>query len=151
MPTLLLDLDGVVYGKDGVIPGAAQTVKWLRDTDLHTARGGVWLADRVEGPLALFVPEATQAEFAQLPILDGEAEKGAGAVVVGDLGYDWSFAVLNRAFRLLIADPDCPLVALGMTRYWRAPDGMRLDVAPFVTALQHAMGRTIRVLGKGQG
>jgi HAD superfamily hydrolase (TIGR01458 family) len=39
-------------------------------------------------------------------------------------------------------------VALGMTRYWRAADGLRLDVAPFVKALEHATGAEAVVLGK---
>jgi HAD superfamily hydrolase (TIGR01458 family) len=35
-----------------------------------------------------------------------------------------------------------------MTRYWRAPDGLRLDVAPFVKALEHAAGVQAVVTGK---
>jgi len=35
-----------------------------------------------------------------------------------------------------------------MTRYWKAPDGLRLDTAPFVVALQHASGVEPLVLGK---
>ena len=44
--------------------------------------------------------------------------------------------------------PDTKLIALGMTRYWRAEDGLRLDAAPFVKALEHASGREAIVLGK---
>jgi HAD superfamily hydrolase (TIGR01458 family) len=44
--------------------------------------------------------------------------------------------------------PPPALIALGMTRYWRAPDGLRLDTAPFVVALQHASGIAPTVLGK---
>ena len=39
-------------------------------------------------------------------------------------------------------------MAPGMTRFWRAHDGLRLDVAPFVAALEHATGRKARVFGK---
>jgi len=35
-----------------------------------------------------------------------------------------------------------------MTRYWMAPEGISLDVAPFVVALEHAAGREALVLGK---
>jgi HAD superfamily hydrolase (TIGR01458 family) len=101
----------------------------------------------VERP-ALFVPDATAAEFAGLDLLPEGAEDGAGAVVVGDLGASWDFATLNRAFRLLMGDRERPLVALGMTRYWRADDGLRLDTGPFVRALEYATGRTAVVLGK---
>lgn len=107
-----------------------------------------WLRANVAGPVALFVPEATRAEFADLPLLSDGAERGAAAVVLGDLGQDWTFATLNRAFRLLIAESRPPLVALGMTRYWQTPNGLQLDVAPFVVALEHAAGCKVHVLGK---
>ena len=86
-------------------------------------------------------PEATATEFAGLDPLPDGAESGAGAVVVGDLGRGWDFATLNRAFRLLMSDAAPPLVALGLTRYWRAEDGLRLDAGPFVRALEYATGR----------
>ena len=60
----------------------------------------------------------------------------------------WDFATLNRAFRLLMTDARPPLIALGMTRYWRAEDGLRLDAGAFVRALEYAAGRTAVVLGK---
>ncbi len=107
-----------------------------------------WLKANVSGNVALFVPESTRAEFSELFLLPEDAQSGAGAVVLGDLGEGWSFPVLNRAFRLLIAEPKPPLIALGMTRYWRAFDGLRLDVAPFVVALEHATGTKPIVLGK---
>lgn len=107
-----------------------------------------WLAEHASGPAALFVPEATAAEFGDTPRLAPGAESGAAAVVLGDLGEGWDFHTLNRAFRLLMAEPRPALVALGMTRYWRAADGLRLDVAPYVKALEHASGAGAVVLGK---
>ncbi|HET7278457.1 MAG TPA: TIGR01458 family HAD-type hydrolase [Dermatophilaceae bacterium] len=97
---------------------------------------------------ALFVPEATAAEFDELDPLEGGAEAGAGAVVVGDLGQGWDFATLNRAFRLLMRGTEPPLVALGLTRYWLAEDGLRLDAGAFVRALEYASGRPAVVMGK---
>ncbi|MEN8183454.1 MAG: TIGR01458 family HAD-type hydrolase [Myxococcota bacterium] len=107
-----------------------------------------WLSDHAPGPAALFVPAATTDEFRSVQRLRADAESGAASVVLGDLGEGWSFPVLNRAFRLLMAEPAPVLVALGMTRYWRAPDGLRLDVAPYVKALEHATGAEAVVLGK---
>jgi phospholysine phosphohistidine inorganic pyrophosphate phosphatase len=106
-----------------------------------------WIRDHVEGTTALFVPEATRAEFAKLETAaDGAAS--AAAVVLGDLGQGWDFPTLNRAFRLLMQSPPPALVALGMTRYWRASDGLRLDVGAYVSALEFASGVTPVVLGK---
>lgn len=107
-----------------------------------------WLHDNIDGKIALFIPDATRDEFAEFEQCEQGAEDGAQAVIVGDLGEAWDFHTLNRAFRLLMSSPDTRLVALGMTRYWRAEDGLRLDAAPFVKALEHASGREAVVLGK---
>jgi HAD superfamily hydrolase (TIGR01458 family) len=107
-----------------------------------------WLQVHAPGRPALFVPEATASELAELDPLPDDVEDGAGAVVVGDLGEAWDFATFNRAFRLLMAEPRPTLVALGMTRYWKADDGLRLDAGAFVRALEYAAGTTAVVMGK---
>lgn len=107
-----------------------------------------WLREQASGPIALFVPEATREEFAGLPAVDPEYADHPAAVVIGDLGRGWNFELLNQAFRLLMVEPRPQLVALGLTRYWRAPDGMRLDAGPFVKALEYAAGVCAVVLGK---
>ena len=99
-------------------------------------------------PLALFVREATREDFEGLEVLDDAAEQGARSVVIGDIGEAWSFATLNRAFRLLMAEPRPILVALGMSRYAQGKDGLVLDVAPFIKALEHAVGCEAVVMGK---
>jgi phospholysine phosphohistidine inorganic pyrophosphate phosphatase len=107
-----------------------------------------WLRHHSPGRPALFVPAATAEEFADLDPLPADVEEGAGSVVVGDLGEAWDFATFNRAFRLLMAEPRPTLVALGLTRYWLADDGLRLDAGAFVRALEYAAGTTGVVLGK---
>jgi HAD superfamily hydrolase (TIGR01458 family) len=125
---------GISTRADQILTPAVSAVAWLR-------RHGITRP-------ALFVPEATAAEFAELDPLPDDAEHGAGAVVIGDLGEGWSYPTLNRALRLLTSDAGIPLVALGMTRYWRAEDGLRLDAGAFVRALEYAAGRTAVVVGK---
>jgi HAD superfamily hydrolase (TIGR01458 family) len=107
-----------------------------------------WLRVHAPGAAALFIPGATRTDFEGVAALDDDAESGASSVVLGDLGSGWSFQALNRAFRLLMDNSAAPLVALGMTRYWRAGDGLRLDVGPFVAALELATSRHAVVLGK---
>ena len=107
-----------------------------------------WL--RAQGPvdIAAFIRPAARSEFTGLRLLPEDAETGAAYVVVGDLGAGWDYRTLNRAFRLLHHNPAAELIALGMTRYWQTPEGLSLDTAPFVAALEHATGRTARVFGK---
>jgi HAD superfamily hydrolase (TIGR01458 family) len=112
---------------------------------------GTWLADHVAGPVAAFVPERSLEEFAGLPLAPADTERAA-AVIIGDLGENWDFDTLNRAFRLVFEHPDTPLVALGLTRYWQAEDGPRLDAGPFVRALEYALDTEAVVMGKpGRG
>jgi HAD superfamily hydrolase (TIGR01458 family) len=98
--------------------------------------------------VALFVPKATRNEFAVLDIVDWQTAKTVGAIIIGDLGSVWDFNTLNAAFRLLMHQPQPYLIALGLTRYWQAEDGLRLDTGPFVKALEYATGQDAIVLGK---
>lgn len=107
-----------------------------------------WLEQQCsDKKVALFIPQASQSDFKQISLSDTE-DDAVCAVVVGDLGEQWDFNTLNRAFRLLMQENRPHLLALGMTRYWHAADGLRLDVAPFVMALSHASGVEPQVLGK---
>lgn len=125
---------GIDADADRLLTPAVAAAAWLR-------------REGIEHP-AVFVPDATAAEFAEFEPIAASVDEGAGAVVLGDLGAGWDSATLNRAFRLLMADPGIPLVALGLTRYWRAEDGLRLDVGGYVRALEYATGRRAVVLGK---
>lgn len=182
MRAILFDMDGVLYNSEEPIPGAAETLAWVRKQEIPhlfvtntTSRGrdllkdklarfGIpaspaeimtpceaaadWLRLQGDGGIALFLRPAARTAFDGLECLPDHAENGARYVVIGDLGSAWDFGTLNRAFRLLHANPEAALIALGMTRYWKAPDGISLDVAPFVAALENASGRKALVFGK---
>jgi phospholysine phosphohistidine inorganic pyrophosphate phosphatase len=107
-----------------------------------------WLRAQKDGSVALFLRPAARTAFTGLDCLPDHAESGARYVVIGDLGTAWDFQTLNRAFRLLHSNPEATLIALGMTRYWKAADGISMDVAPFVAALENASRREARVFGK---
>lgn len=129
-----LDRFGIEASEQQILTPAAAVAEWLRTS--------------CDGPVALFLPAAARREFAGLPCLDDDSEKGAAYAVIGDLGSLWDYPTLNRAFRLLHHNPETKLIALGMTRYWLAPDGIALDVGPFVAALEHATKREAIVFGK---
>jgi HAD superfamily hydrolase (TIGR01458 family) len=119
-----------------------------RDILTPAVAASEWLRARQARDIALFVRPATRAEFEGLARVPELAETGASYVVVGDLGAHWDYPTLNRAFRLLHANREAQLIALGMTRYWQTEEGVSLDVAPFVAALEHASGRKALVFGK---
>jgi HAD superfamily hydrolase (TIGR01458 family) len=173
---VLLDLDGVLYVEDEPVPGAREAVAALRAAGLalrfvtnttskprrlileRLARLGFDAADdELSTPSALavrrcrergrtrallLVRDDVKEDFAGLD----EAGADADVVIVGDLGEDFGYAVLNRAFARLMDGAD--LIALQKNRYWMRPDGLALDVGPFVAALEYAARREAYVVGK---
>ena len=106
-----------------------------------------WLQQNKLNNLALFVPETTKEEFSAFNLTNIESNK-VDAVVIGDLGEQWTFAIMNQVFRLLLNNPQAKLIALGMTRYWRASSGLQLDVGPMIKAFEYATGMQAVVTGK---
>jgi HAD superfamily hydrolase (TIGR01458 family) len=107
-----------------------------------------YLGSRRVNRIAAFVTPGAASEFSEVEIIPAGAEQSVDAVVIGDLGAAWDYQQLNNAFRLLMREPRPELIALGMTRYWRGQDGLLLDVAPFVSALENAAACKARVFGK---
>jgi len=102
----------------------------------------LWLEQQWIEHIQLLVPNGIRREFSAFKFNKPEA------VVVGDMGAGFTFQKLNDAFRTLMANPQSQLVALGMTRYFAAADGLQLDAGPFVKALEYATGKTAVVMGK---
>jgi HAD superfamily hydrolase (TIGR01458 family) len=125
---------GITVGIEYILTPPVAAVEWLQ---LHK-----------KSNIALFVPAAIQTEFSKFISSKSDPGKCIDGIVIGDLGKQWTYDKLNKAFRLLMCEPQPALIALGMTRYWQAEDGLRLDVAPFVTALQHASLARPVVVGK---
>jgi HAD superfamily hydrolase (TIGR01458 family) len=91
---------------------------------------------------ALLMDEAVKEDFDVL----SEDPVRPDAVIVGDLGERFDYAILNRALRQLVAGAE--LIALQKNRYWQRADGLALDVGPFVAALEYATDRQAYVCGK---
>jgi HAD superfamily hydrolase (TIGR01458 family) len=173
---VLLDIDGVLRIGDDAVPGAVEAVKQLRSADLAlrfvtntTSQPSRRITEELErlgfepGPEAVVTPaglaikrcrelghgrvmllmnEAVKEDFGELQ----ETEDEADAVIVGDLGEEFSYEILNRAFRAVI--DGAALIALQKNRYWLKPNGLSLDVGPFVAALEYATEKEADVVGK---
>ena len=106
-----------------------------------------WLLSNNLKNIALFVPETTKEEFSDFNLVNDESSR-VDAVVIGDLGEQWTFDIMNQVFRTLIDNPNAKLIALGMTRYWRTASGLQLDVGPMIKAFEYATGLSAVVTGK---
>jgi HAD superfamily hydrolase (TIGR01458 family) len=104
--------------------------------------GRAYLLDRGWKRAHLLVRDAVLEDFSGVEP-DAEAPD---AVVLGDLGEQTTFAILNDAFRRLLAG--AAFVTLARNRYYRGPDGLRLDQGPFAAALEYASGREAILVGK---
>jgi HAD superfamily hydrolase (TIGR01458 family) len=173
---VLIDLDGVLYVEDEPIAGAAEAVAALRDagfglrfvtnttqrsraqTLAKLERLGMPVgADELITPAVLAVEHCRARGHERVALLMGddvkadlaglsEATEHVDAVIVGDLGERFDYAVLNHAFRLIVNGAE--LVALQRNRYWLRADGLSLDVGPFVAALEYAANVEAVVVGK---
>jgi HAD superfamily hydrolase (TIGR01458 family) len=173
---LLLDLDGVLYVEDEPVDGARDAVAELRSRGLRlrfvtntTSRPRGQILERLDRlgfevpeeelstPAALAVAHCVEHDRrrAMLLVRDDvkedfadleEVDEDVQAVVVGDLGEAFGYAVLNRAFGHVMDGAE--LIALQKNRYWLRPEGLALDVGPFVAALEYATRRDAFVVGK---
>jgi len=114
-----------------------------------TLAGATLLRERGYTRVAPFVATGALEDLASLSLCGGTSDRpraAADAVVLGDLGDRWTFALLQEAFEQLMGG--AALVALSRDRYFRHGDRLALDAGPFVAALEFATGRTADVAGK---
>ena len=172
---VVLDLSGVLYEGDQALPGARESLQALRELGpalrfvTNTTRSTrADLLARLHG-LGLEIPEEeliTAARAARellehrglTPLLAvhpdlepefaGLADGEPDAVLVADAGERFDYALLNRAFRLLM--DGAPLLAINRNRYFHEGEALSLDAGPFVAALEYAAGVEAEVIGKPQ-
>jgi len=169
---VLIDLAGVLHTGDEALPGSVDALARLRRAGLplrfltNTTRtpspvlytrlqrmGFTLAADEIQtaalAARTLVHQRGLRPHWLVHP--DIAAEMGASdpqpnAVVLGDMGDHFSYAVLNQAFRLLMQG--APLIAMARNRYFMEPDGLSLDMGAFVTGLEYSAGVTAEIVGK---
>lgn len=169
---VLIDLAGVLHVGEQAIPGAVAALARLRSTGIPIR----FLTNTTRSPRAALVGLLQQLGFEisaseiqtavraaaqrvhQLGLRphylvhpDIRSEVGADhpdpdVVVLGDAGEYFSFAALNRVFRLVMGGR--PLLAMARNRYFQEADGLTIDLGAFVAALEYASGCTAEVVGK---
>ena len=172
----LIDMDGTLYFKGELCPGAIETVNYLRQENYQlrfltntTAKTPKMLHAQMQTlGFDIYEDEIFNATYACLQYLRSQPKNrchfmvddavkaffkeipvdddAPDFVVVGDYGEGFDFRTLNHAFRLLMNGAE--LVALQKNLYWFSAEGMFLDCGAFVTLLEAAAGKTATVMGK---
>jgi HAD superfamily hydrolase (TIGR01458 family) len=172
----LIDLDGVIYTENQMIPGAAEALIWLRQQGFpfrFLTNTTMRSRDALVAKLSQFGIQADPGEMFSTAIVAAHwlADKGISrvqllltedarkdfvgfeitdsnpeVVVVGDMGSAFNFEILNNAFRSVKAGAQ--LVALQKGRYWQTKDGLAIDAGAFVTALEYATETEAELIGK---
>jgi HAD superfamily hydrolase (TIGR01458 family) len=171
---ILLDLDGVLYTGGQIIAGADLAVQQLHDAGLliagvtnTTTQPKLAIAKKLKDfgipvqeteiytPAALAV-QRIGSSSARLFIRDSLRQDFHGIhstdhqpdfIVMGDLGGEgYSPEVLRDIFMQVMDGSQ--LLALHKNRFWQKPDGLHLDLGPFVAAIEYATGKQATILGK---
>lgn len=173
---VLFDLDGVFYVGDKLIPGALETLDQLRDREIPhcfitntTTKSSVELQAKLHGfgipckrEQLISAPVATaryleasgveRCFFAVNPsVMDDfsafqEDKQQPQAVVLGDIGERWSYALLDKIFQYLLGG--ATLVAMHRNKYWQKSGGLHIDIGAFVAGLEYVADTTAVITGK---
>lgn len=172
----LIDLDGTLYLGDVLLPGASDFVSRLRlenrnfrfvsNTTILSRRQiaeklcrlgidatteQIFTASSATAELLrtfagakcyLVVSKDLAEEFDGI----GISETNPDYVVIGDVGADMDYGLINKIFKLVMGGSE--LIALQKNRFFRGSNGLQIDAGAFVAALEYASGKQARVIGK---
>ncbi|HYL31216.1 MAG TPA: HAD-IIA family hydrolase [Gemmatimonadales bacterium] len=100
--------------------------------------------------VAPFLPAPALADLSDLALVGGTsgrpADRTPQAVLVGDLGEQWTYVLMQEAFAYVL--DGALLIALSRDRYWRRGGVLALDAGPFVAGLEYATSRAAILAGK---
>jgi HAD superfamily hydrolase (TIGR01458 family) len=174
----LIDLDGVIHVGGAPVPGARETIAWLRDQGYPfrfvsntTRKPRSVITIRLSGmgisvpDSCIFTPAMAAVSFMKqenrtraflLTTSEVEAEFIAGGITpaLENAG----FVVVGDAGERFTYDrltaafrqllSGADILALEKDRYWMGAGGLMLSAGPFVIGLEYASGKTATVMGK---
>lgn len=177
--SILFDIDGTLVFKNKPIPGAVETVRHvqeagyrvllltnmtsrppsviaanlrkfgfdIREKQIQSATTAcvAYLKQQPTKSCHLLVPSASREMFTDIKINDHDPD----FVVISDIGDDFTYSVLDRAFVML--DNGAELIAVQKNMFWYDGDRKRLDCGPFIVGLEAATGKKAKVMGKPSG
>ncbi len=74
-------------------------------------------------------------------------DKNPDCVLIGDMGSEWSYEILNEIFRKVHNGAE--ILAMQKNKYWK-PDGKKLalDAGAFISAVEYASSKNALLIGK---
>ncbi|MEE4146516.1 MAG: TIGR01458 family HAD-type hydrolase [Halieaceae bacterium] len=171
--TLLLDLSGVLYDGDEIIPGALEAVERAQGSGMavffvsntsRKTREKLLLHLRgfgfsVEAGQLFTAVDAARQWLQQQTLRpfclvhrDIESEfadfdqHDPNAVVIADAAEGFNYQNLNRAFQLCVEG--APLLGLGYNRYFKSGGQLWLDAGAFIKAIEFAAATEATIVGK---
>lgn len=175
---LLIDLDGVIYIGNTPVPGAADTISWLKEKGYLfrfvsnstrksvrgiagklTAMGISAEPENIVTPAVVAATLARQKGWSRVfPVTTADVREDFLAAGIEPCTGSCDFIAVgdcgdSLSYSLLnrafrLALDGVPLIALEKDRFFRDPDGLSLSAGPFVAALEYATGRQAELVGK---
>jgi HAD superfamily hydrolase (TIGR01458 family) len=174
--SVLFDIDGTLIARGEPLLGAIAAVDWVRaqglglrlltnitsrgpseiaqelrrngfrvaDNEVQTATGACVEYLRARGSIRchLIVPPKVKSLFRGI----AEDDHRPDVVVIGDIGEDFNYRILNEAFSQLRAGAELVVPQKGM--FWIDNDGPKLDCGAFIVGLEAATGKQALITGK---
>ena len=175
---ILIDLDGVLYVGGIPVPGAVDTISYLRENGYsfrfvsNSTRRSRKTLSRLLGSMGFEIPVSHifTPSMATVSYLSGKGVTKAFILTSPEVSAEMNregiqhseervrFVVAGDAGDLFTYNrlneafrqllEGAELIALEKDRYWMGTDGMMLSAGPFVAALEYASGKKAVVMGK---
>ena len=173
---VLLDLDGVFYVDDQLIPGGLETLHFLKERKIpyrfvtnNTQKSRIAIAQKLNA-LGLTVKAheilsanylgvlyLQQQQYSKVRLVVKEegmedyptsiqTKKDPEAILIGDIGKGWTFNLMNELMQQIVAGAQ--LIALHKGRYFATQQGLQIDAGAFVAGLEYVTHQKAVVLGK---
>jgi len=170
---LLLDLSGVLYDGDTVIPRAVEAVsraqqaglelRFLTNTSQKTRASLIRhlreLGFELENRQLFTAVDAARQWLSQRELrpfclvhenirceFDDFDQQNPNAVLIADAAEGFTYENLNRAFQLCM--DGAPLLGVGYNRYFKSDGQLLMDAGAFVRAVEFAAGTEAIIVGK---
>lgn len=172
----LLDLDGTLTVDSRPLPGAAETLAFLKArgyliricTNTTTKSKDSMSRSLQQVGLPIEPDEIFSAPVAALEFLRqrgihtcfkllsaevrsdfeefSHSDTKPESVIIGDVGEIWDYTLMSKLFAF--AMDGVPIVALHKGRYWLTGGQLKLDIGAFITGIEYAAGIKALVIGK---